>query len=422
MALPEDKLPIGKSKAKEDIIYLLENVAPEHKIPCVKSLIRKNERFDIARGLRDGDSYFISFLDNLSEDELKKLHTGIIRALNIQRPDSSSKTYAALSKVVHGGAAVTKPYRIDTDLNGALGAALDMVGNAMRSNIAKQIKLQYEEANRIDMYRPLEHTEIELCGKLYGNLLNKYLPLLEKYEEHAKFNAVIRKLLLEYQAENSKLSVFDLGLRLRYALTKLIYVLDNKGLVAQATELHNEVFRDKPLSRDGLRNVFMHQDKPNSNKMRPLLTNEIKKKTDDFMNKIKGSLTSLKSLLGINVDSVENTLMNSQKNKLVSQVANTMQKIDIYRDKKKDSALKLERRLLNRIEKVRYHVEKLQEDAIVTKDMNNIEEYLLELPGNRASLTSAFTMHCNKLSKRTDLDNKDDKSYIPGLGVQKARM
>ena len=378
-----------------DLIYLLGHVAPEHKISIVKVLIHKNAKFDIARGLLEGDEYYKWFLaspDNqLDDHQLYTLRERILQELS-RNMHSSQQTANAVNYVVANKTTPT-PTNVIED-------AYNTIGNIFARTLQDEEDRQYNLANTTDPNRALEERELKLCGNPYAELLRNNLPLLRKYDstKFNTFNGVIRRLLLKYQDPNSDMSMLDLQVRLRYALKKLTDVLDVRGFSDASMDIRARVFGSEYTGYgavESLRSVSKDKKKP-----RTIVTNEMKDRSNAFLQYILRDAKKLLHSFGKRKES------ESTSDELQKQIADVVQ---AHNDTNDPEAL---RKLGLRLAKVHDAYLRLQLEQVAGEGIKADEE-VHSLPINEADLTFAYKTHLDKLRLRTKPLVDQGKSYYP---------
>lgn len=378
-----------------DIVYLLGHVAPEHKTSIVKVLIRKNHKFDIARGLLEGDEYYKWFLaspDNqLDDDQLCTLRERILNELS-RNMHSSQQTANAVNYIVANKTTPTATSVIED--------AYNTIGNIFARTLQDEEDRQYNLANNTDPNRALEERELKLCGNPYAELLRNNLPLLRKYDggEFAKFNSVIRRLLLKYQDKNSNMSMLDLQVRLRYTLKKLADVLDIRGFSDVSMDIRAKVFGHEYTGYGAVESLrSAGKDKQKS---RPIITEEMKERSNAFLQYILRDAKKLLHLFGKHKES------ESTSDELQKQISDVVQAHNATND---PEAL---RKLGLRLAKVHDAYLRLQLEQVASDGIKE-DDVVRTLPINEADLTFAYKTHLEKLRSRTKPAIGQEKSYYP---------
>lgn len=216
-----DAVPVAqRDEIISNIIYLLHNVAPEDKNPLIKTRIINSrfERFDLARALVEGDTYFEHFLRTLDFNELQNLFTRIVLPVQ-QKIILKPQTQAAFDFVLKGQPVSTPELMIKQ--------SFDAVGNFFAGTLEKEVERQYHEANFKYPNRNLELNELRKCGNPCEHIFTTYLSLVQNNQHRAKFNKIIRETLL-----NKDLSSYKVQQRLLYTADRLADVLMQQAVKA----------------------------------------------------------------------------------------------------------------------------------------------------------------------------------------------
>jgi hypothetical protein len=372
---------------------LMEGVDANHKVAFITSKIRTFPKCVKARVLVEGDSYIKEFLATLSADELNDLFTSITRTIrnNLQAMENK-KTADTVNRLVLGVESKSTHTIVQE--------AYDAIGNIFSQTARAEENKQYEEANKKYPDRKLEEREYNLCGNPYGQILRENLPHLEiDAISYAKYNRAIRKALIKYQ--NGEITLLDLQLRLRYALSQLAISLEQRGFIAASMQLRRQVFGESFVG-DGLAGVFADQKKVDPKKVRPIVTADIKARADAYLAKLKAAAGDLAKFLGLETKPVPANIAANDINK---QVANFIGELEEF-----PTDEEARRKFLNRVANVRMAYINLGLDKQAREGIED-DELFEDLPYNYEDLAYAFENHLNKLSERINPDA--EKSYVP---------
>jgi hypothetical protein len=372
---------------------LMQGVDPNHKVAFINSKIKTFPKCVKERAIVEGDSYLKEFLATLSTDELNDLFNSITRTI-LRNPQAmeNKKTADTVNFLVSGA----QPKSTHT----VVQEAYDAIGNIFSQTARAEENKQYEEANKKYPDRKLEEREYNLCGNPYGQILRENLPHLEiDAISYAKFNRAIRKALIKYQ--NGDITLLDLQLRLRYALSQLAISLEQRGFIAASMQVRRQVFGEA-YAGDGLAGVFADQNKVDPKKVRPTVTADIKARADSYLAKLKESIADIGKFLGLEA---KPGMGNIAANDINKQVANFIGELEDF-----PTDEEARRKFLNRVANVRMAYFNLDLDKQAREGIDD-DDLFADLPYNYEDLAFAFENHLNKLSQRINPDA--EKSYFP---------
>lgn len=373
---------------------LMDGVDANHKVAFITSKIRTFPKCVKERAIVEGDSYLKEFLAGLSADELNDLFNSITRTI-LRNPQAmeNKKTSDTVNFLVSG----TQP----KSTHMIVQDAYDAIGNIFSQTARAEENKQYDEANKKYPDRKLEEREYNLCGKPFGQILRENLSHLEiDSVSYAKFNRAIRKSLIKYQ--NGEITLLDLQLRLRYALSQLAISLEQRGFIAAAMQVRRQVFGEA-YTGDGLSGVFADRDKVDPKKVRPTITVDIQSRADTYLNKLKASVVDLAKFLGLEARPVPGNISTKDINKQVSDFIGELEEFPTDEEAR--------RKFLNRVANVRMSYVNLGLDKQAREGINEDDDIFADLPYNYEDLAFAFENHLNKLADRINPDA--EKSYFP---------
>jgi len=373
---------------------LMAGVDANHKVAFITSKIRTFPKCVKERAIVEGDSYLKEFLSNLSADELNDLFNSITRTI-LRNPQAmeNKKTSGTVNFLVFG----TQP----KSTHMVVQEAYDAIGDIFAQTGHSEENKQYDEANKKNPDRKLEEREYNLCGNPFGQILRENLSHLEIDSiSYAQYNRAIRKSLIKYQ--DGEITLLDLQLRLRYALSQLAISLEQRGFIAAAMQVRRQVFGDAYVG-DGLAGVFADRTKADPKKVRPKITAEIQSRADTYLNKLKTSVVDLAKFLGLESKPVPGNIAAKDINKQAADFIGELEEFPTDEEAR--------RKFLNRIANMRMAYINLGLDKQAREGISDDDDIFADLPYNYEDLAFAFENHLNKLSERINPDA--EKSYFP---------